>query len=50
MRRYLPLLLLLACQSSGARSAGNVELDTYLSDYGKEYQRLAYGSQMGEWE
>ena len=26
MRRYLPLRLLLACQSSGERSGGNVEL------------------------
>ena len=51
MKRYLLLLLLLlACQSGGARSAANVELDTDLSDYGKEYQRLAYESQLAEWE
>lgn len=47
---YLAVLGLLACQSGGARSAGNAELDAYLLEYGKQYQRLGYESQLAEWE
>lgn len=50
MKRYLALLMLLACRSSGAGSTSDVELDTYLSDYGREYQRLSYESTLAEWE
>jgi peptidyl-dipeptidase A len=53
-RRYCSrlhgLILIAACQSGGARPAAEVELDTYLSDYGKEFQRLTYASQLAEWE
>jgi len=44
------LAVLGACQGSAARPAHNAELETYLSDYGKEYQRLSYASQLAEWE
>jgi peptidyl-dipeptidase A len=44
------LLLLAACQSGAAGSVSNKELDTYLSTYGAEYQRLTYQSQLAEWE
>jgi hypothetical protein len=33
-------LALLACQSGGARTAANTELNGYLSDYAPLYQRL----------
>jgi peptidyl-dipeptidase A len=44
------LVVLGACQGSGARPAHNPELETYLSDYAKEYQRLSYASQLAEWQ
>jgi peptidyl-dipeptidase A len=46
----LALLVLLACESGAARSSSNAELDTYLTDYGKEFQRLNYESGLAEWE
>lgn len=46
----VPLLLLLACQSNAARSTTDAALDTYLADYGKEFQRLSYESGLAEWE
>ena len=46
----LALLALLACRSGAARSSSNVEVDTYLADYGKEFQRLSYESGLAEWE
>ena len=46
----LPALLLLACQPGGARSAGNPEVQRYLADYAKEYQRLNHASALAEWE
>lgn len=46
----LTLVALLACQSDAARPAAGGELDTYLSDYGKEYQRLSNESALAEWE
>jgi peptidyl-dipeptidase A len=47
---FLPALLLLACQSGGARSAGSPEAQAYLADYAREYQRLSYASSLAEWE
>jgi peptidyl-dipeptidase A len=44
------LVVLGACQGNGARPAHNAELETYLSDYAKEYQRLSYASQLAEWQ
>ncbi|HJR15403.1 MAG TPA: M2 family metallopeptidase, partial [Gemmatimonadales bacterium] len=44
------VVLLAACQSGGARTAGNAGLDAYLANYGKEYQRLTYESALAEWE
>ena len=46
---FLGLLILLACQSGAARSA-NSDLDAYLSEYGKEFQRLSHESALAEWE
>lgn len=46
----LTLVALLACQSDAARPAAGGELDTYLSAYGKEYQRLSNESALAEWE
>jgi peptidyl-dipeptidase A len=49
--RLAPLtLLLLACQTGGARPASNPEVQAYLADYTKEYQRLSYASALAEWE
>ncbi|MDF3053530.1 MAG: peptidase, partial [Geminicoccaceae bacterium] len=42
-------LALLACQSGGARTAANTELDGYLSDYAQQYQRLSHESNLAEW-
>jgi len=50
MKRYVVLLMLLACRSSGTGSTSNVELDAYLSDYGREFQQLIYESTLAEWE
>jgi peptidyl-dipeptidase A len=44
------LVVLGACQGKGARPAHNAELETYLSDYAKEYKRLSYASQLAEWQ
>lgn len=46
--RSLSLLVLLACQTGGARTP-DAGLDKYLSDYGKEYQRLTHESALAEW-
>ena len=45
----LALLTLLACRSGTTQSA-NAALDAYLSQYGHEYQRLYYESDLAEWE
>jgi peptidyl-dipeptidase A len=50
LSRIAVLVALGACQSGGARMADNVELDAYLADYGKEYQRLTHESALAEWE
>lgn len=45
----LPVLLLLACHSGTSPSA-NAGLNTYLSEYGQEFQRLSRQSSLAEWE
>ncbi len=45
----LAALALLACHSGGARTAANAELDGYLSEYARQYQRLSYESSLAEW-
>jgi peptidyl-dipeptidase A len=46
----LSLLLLLACQAGSAAQPQNPELERYLLEYSKEYQRLTYESQLAEWQ
>jgi peptidyl-dipeptidase A len=46
----LSLLALLACQGGSAATPSNPEVDKYLSEYAKEYQRLTYESQLAEWQ
>ena len=48
--RLALLILLTGCQRGTARSAGAIELDSYLSNYGKEYQRVSHESALAEWE
>ena len=45
----LAALALLACQSGEARTSANAELESYLAQYAREYQRLGYESQLAEW-
>jgi len=46
---FLGLLILLACHSGTSRSA-NADLNTYLFQYGQEFQRLSHQSNLAEWE
>ena len=46
----LSILVLLACQTGSAGTPANAELERYLSEYAKEYQRLTYESQLAEWQ
>lgn len=45
----LPALLFLACHSGTSRSA-NADLNTYLAQYGQEFQRLSQLSNLAEWQ
>jgi peptidyl-dipeptidase A len=47
-RYRLVLPVLLGCQAGGGAAAAP-ELDRYLTDYVKQYQRLSYESQLAEW-
>ena len=47
--RFLGLLILLSCRSGTSQSA-NAKLDAYLSEYGREFQRLSHESGLAEWE
>jgi peptidyl-dipeptidase A len=55
MRLRLPLLLVLApallvgCRADAASSRTNPEIQAYLANYAKEYQRLSYASAQAEW-
>ncbi|HEX7338147.1 MAG TPA: M2 family metallopeptidase [Gemmatimonadales bacterium] len=42
-------LFLLACQAGGAPTRANPELEAYLANYSREYQRLSYASALAEW-
>ncbi len=44
------MLVLLACQAGSAATPADPELDEYLSEYSKQYQRLTYESQLAEWQ
>ena len=46
---FLGLLVVLACRSGTSQSA-NAKLDSYLSEYGREFQRLSHESGLAEWE
>jgi peptidyl-dipeptidase A len=46
----LSMLALLACTPGSAGAPANPELDSFLSAYAKEYQRLGYESQLAEWQ
>jgi peptidyl-dipeptidase A len=41
---------LLACQPGSAGPPGNPELQNYLSEYARHYQRLTYAGQLAEWQ
>ena len=45
----LAVLGILGCQSDGAGTAANAEVDGYLSNYAQQYQRLSYESNLAEW-
>src|SRR5215210_8940413 len=46
----LLMLCLLACKPGSAAAPTNAELDGFLSEYAREYQRLGYESQLAEWQ
>jgi peptidyl-dipeptidase A len=48
--RFLGLLILLLSCRSGASQSANAKLDAYLSEYGREFQRLSHQSGLAEWE
>src|SRR5918998_225384 len=46
----LSMLLLLACQAGSAATSRNPDIESFLAEYAKEYQRLGYESQLAEWQ
>jgi peptidyl-dipeptidase A len=53
LMRRLPLLIIvvvLACRADAKPVSSNPELEAYLAEYSKEYQRLGYASALAEWE
>jgi len=52
MTRYqLPAILsVLALAACGGNAGFQKEVDTYLADYGKTYQRLTYAAQQADWQ
>lgn len=46
----LQLLALLACRADARPAAANLEVDAYLADYSRQYQRLYYAGSLAEWQ
>src|SRR5882724_13288230 len=46
----LPVVLAIACRADAERMPRNAEVESYLTGYSKEYQRLNYASALAEWE
>jgi peptidyl-dipeptidase A len=46
----LLVVLAIACRADAERMPRNAEVESYLTGYSKEYQRLNYASALAEWE
>jgi peptidyl-dipeptidase A len=47
---FLSLLAVLGCRADAEPTGRNPEVDSFLSEYARQYQRLNYASNLAEWE